>query len=117
MSSHTASSGRIARIVLAAIVATAVGVPASFAQVPVKDRDPPSVAVEYSDLNLATLEGSRALYHRLVYAARKVCPEVGYPTELRQNREAQRCITATVERAVKQVKNPQLAQVAAAQMR
>ena len=114
MSSHTASR-RITRLIVAAIIATAVGVPASFAQGALRDSDVPSVTVKYSDLNLATPTGSRTLYHRLVVAARRVCPAVGHPAELRQNREAQYCISATVQNAVKQVKNPQLAQVAESQ--
>jgi UrcA family protein len=114
MSSHTGSSGRLTRIAIAAIVAIAAGIPASsFAE----DSDAPAVTVKYTDLNLATTEGSRVLYQRLVEAAKRVCPEVGHAAELRTNREAQRCITASVERAVKEVKNPQFAQVAASQMR
>jgi UrcA family protein len=118
MSSHTASSGRITRIVAAAIVAFAVGVPASsFAQAPLQDGSIPTVIVNYSDLNLATPQGSHALYQRLVGAAQQVCPKRSYASELSHNREAQRCVTAAVERAVKQVKSPQFAQVAATHMR
>jgi UrcA family protein len=114
MSSHTGSSGRLTRIAIAAIVAIAAGIPASsFAE----DSDTSAVTVKYTDLNLATTEGSRVLYQRLVDAARQVCPPLGNAAELRTNREAQRCITASVERAVKQVKSPQFAQVAASQMR
>lgn len=116
MSLHTASRGRITRMSFAAIAATAFGVPASHAQVSVKD-DVPSVAVEYSDLNLGTEEGSRVLYYRLVAAAEQVCPERGYATELRRNREAQRCISDSVERAVKQIKSPRFAEVARSHMR
>ncbi|MEJ0039264.1 MAG: UrcA family protein [Gammaproteobacteria bacterium] len=115
MSSHTASSNRITRIVVAAILATAVGVPgASFAQVP---DSSPSITVKYSDLNLATPEGSRVLYQRLVDAAVKVCPQTGNAAELRNNRDARRCIAKTIEQTVKQIKSPQFAQVAAAYTR
>ena len=117
MSSRPTSSRRITRLVVAAIIATVVGVPASFAQVASNDSDAQSVTVKYSDLNLATAEGSRTLYHRLVDAARRVCPAVGHPAELSQNRDAQACISATVQNAVKQVRNPQLAQVAESRMR
>jgi UrcA family protein len=117
MSSRTTSSRRITRLVVAAIIATVAGVPASFAQVASNDSDAQSVTVKYSDLNLATPEGSRTLYHRLVVAARSVCPVVGHPTELRRNRDVQRCISASVQTAVKQVRNPQLAQLAESQMR
>ena len=117
MSSHAASSRRVTHLIVAAILATAVGVPASFAQVASNDGDAQSITVKYTDLNLATPEGSRVLYHRLVAAARRVCPDTGNAAELRQNRDAQRCITATVQQAVKQVKSPQFAQVAESQMR
>ena len=117
MSSHTASWGRGARIIFAAVVATTLCVSASQAQVSTKDGDIPSIAVRYSDLNLATEEGSRVLYSRLVAAAQQVCPQKGYVMELRQNRDAQRCIVSSVEQAVKQVRSPQLAQVARSQMR
>jgi UrcA family protein len=118
MSSHTGSSARVTRIVIAALLAIAAGVPASsYADAPTKDGDIPSVAVKYSDLNLSTTEGSHALYQRLVDAARRVCPQQGYVTELAHNREVQHCVTTTVERAVKEIKNPQFAEVAASKMR
>ena len=114
MSSHTASR-RITHLIVAAIIATAVGVPACFAQGALSDSDVPSVTVKYSDLNLATPEGSRTLYHRLVVAARRVCPTVGHTAELRLSGEVQHCISAAVQNAVKQIRNPQLAQLARSQ--
>jgi len=115
MTSHTASSLTITRMVVAAFVAIAVGVPTSFAQMPMKDGEIPSVKVKYADLNLSTEEGSRALYGRLVIAARRVCPESADTLlGLRQNRDAQRCVTDAVQRAVKEIRNPKLAEVAAA---
>jgi UrcA family protein len=116
MSSHIGSSRRVTRFV-AAIVATFVGVPASFAEVAADDPDASTIIVTYSDLNLATTEGSHALYLRLVDAARRVCPSRGVATELRRNRAAQRCISASVENAVKQVRSAQFAQLAASKMR
>jgi len=117
MSSHAASSRRITRLTVATIFATAVSAPACFAQVTSNDSDAPSITVKYTDLNLATPEGSRVLYRRLVAAARRICPDTGNAAELRQNREAQRCITVTVQQAVKQVRSPQFAQVAESEMR
>jgi hypothetical protein len=49
MTSHTACSVTITRIVVTAFVAIAVGVPASFAQTPMKDGEIPSVTVNYAD--------------------------------------------------------------------
>jgi UrcA family protein len=116
MSSHTASSACATRIVVAALLAIAAAVPASsYAETPTIEGDTPAVTVKYSDLNLTTTEGSRALYQRLVAAARQVCPQRGYATELVHNREVQRCINSTVERAVHEIKtpSPQFAQIAA----
>jgi UrcA family protein len=115
MFSHTASWGRIARIVAAAIVITAValGVPPVHADDTATNTDVPSIAVKYSDLNLATEEGSRVLYRRLEAAAGKVCPQIGYVTELRQNRETRQCIAASVKRAAKQIQSAQFAKVVA----
>ncbi len=118
MTSHTASSVTITRIVVAAFVAIAVGVPASFAQMPIKHGEIPSVTVNYADLNLSTEKGSRTLYDRLVVAARQVCPESADTfLALSVNRDAQRCITDTIQRAVKEIKHPKFAEVAASRMR
>lgn len=119
MFSHTASGCRIARIVGTSIVATSFGVQASHAQVAATDADAdiPSVTVQYDDLNLGSVEGSRVLYRRLEAAATQVCPKVGYVTELRQNEDARRCIKASIERAAKEIKSPRFAEVAASKLR
>jgi UrcA family protein len=83
-----------------------------------KDGEIPSVTVNYADLNLATEAGSRALYGRLVVAARQVCPEsADTALALRQNRDARRCVTDTVQRAVKEIKHPKFVEIVASQMR
>ncbi len=117
MISHIASSVRFTRTVVVALVASALGASVSYAQVPTQDDAIPQINVNYSDLNLATEAGSRALYHRLVAAAEHVCPSRGHPAELRYNREVHRCITDTVDRAVKGIDHPRFAQVAAAHTR
>jgi len=121
MFSHTASGWRIARIVGMSIVATSFGVQTSHAQVAATDADAdadiPSVTVQYDDLNLGSVEGSRVLYRRLEAAATQVCPKVGYVTELRQNEDARRCIKASIERAAKEIKSPRFAEVAASKLR
>ncbi len=117
MFSHKASGCRIARIVGTSIVATSFGVQASHAQVAATDADIPSVTVRYDDLNLGSQEGSRVLYQRLEAAATQVCPKVGYATELRQNEDARGCIRASIERAVKEIKSPRFAEVAASKLR
>jgi UrcA family protein len=118
MSSHTVSSIPLARRVVAAFVAIAVSIPAAFAQMPMQLGEIPSVTVKYTDLNLSSEEGSRALYGRLIVAARRVCPErADTLLALGQNRDSQRCISATVQRAVKEIKHPKFAEVAASHMR
>jgi UrcA family protein len=116
MSSHTGSPRGIMRAVFAAIVAATVSIPVSFAQTAADKRGIRSVTVQYSDLNLATPEGSRILYHRLVDAAERVCPQVGRRADLRLYPAAQSCINAAVQDAVKQIRNPQLAQMAASRV-
>jgi len=118
MISHIASSVRFARTVVVALVAGAIGASSvSIAHAAPQDDATPQIAVRYSDLNLATEDGSRALYHRLVDAAEQVCGGRGNFAELRYNREVQSCISDTVARAVKKVDHPKFARVAAAQMR
>lgn len=115
MSSPTASSARIARTVVAALLATtAAGVPASYAQALMTA---PTITVSYSDLNLATTQGSHVLYQRLVDAAQRVCPTGGHAAELRHNRDRQICISSAVERASREIKSPRFAEVAASRLR
>ena len=74
-----------------------------------------AVIVSYHDLNLASEEGSRVLYERLVSAARQVCPEKSDTAlALRLNRDAEQCVADAVERAVRQVRNPRFVELAAA---
>jgi UrcA family protein len=68
------------------------------------------VELGYADRNVARPEGPRVLYQHIVDAAQRLYPEAGYVTELRQNRDAQRCVRDTVERTLKQIRSPQFAQ-------
>jgi UrcA family protein len=70
--------------------------------------DPPSVAVRYGDLNLASEHGARILLERLQHAATTVCP---YADERGVDRRAirNRCVREAVARAVRQVGSPILA--------
>jgi UrcA family protein len=68
----------------------------------------PSVQVNYHDLNLATEQGTQALYGRIVSAARKVCA----PSDIRVLVEfaaARACEAQAVADAVRAVNNPRLA--------
>jgi UrcA family protein len=74
-----------------------------------------TITVQYADLNLSSEEGTRLLYKRLVWAAERVCPERSDSVlALKANQVADRCVADAVERAVQQIKNPRLAEVAAA---
>jgi len=107
----------ISRTVVAAF-AIAVSVSGCFAHTPLKDDETVTVKVDYSDLNVSTEQGARALYSRLVDAAEQVCPQrANTLLALRYNRDAERCITGAVERAVSEIRNPKFAEVAAARMR
>jgi UrcA family protein len=118
MTSHTASSDKITCAIAAAFVALSLSSSASFAQARVQDGEIRTKTVKYADLNLATDEGSRELYGRLVIAAREVCPDEAQTLlAISQNLEAQRCIDQAVERAVKEIRNPKFAEVAGSLLR
>jgi UrcA family protein len=118
MSSHIASSARATLTVVAALLGTAVlGIPVSHAQFLGIEDEAPSVKVDFSDLNLATTEGSRVLYQRLVDAAERVCPTPTTLMDIRENYRRRDCIHTAVENAVKDVRNPRFAEVAASHMR
>jgi UrcA family protein len=70
----------------------------------------PSVKVDYSDLNLTSDQGSRALYSRIVYAARAVCVTGdGSIRNLHQYAIERSCVDAAVANAVRDVHSPKLA--------
>jgi UrcA family protein len=103
---------RTGRVAAAAFVSIAISATSSFAQTSEKEDETRTVTVKYADLNLATDDGSRELYNRLVGAARQVCPQADTLLALNQHLQAQRCVNEAVDRAVKDVKNPKLAEVA-----
>jgi UrcA family protein len=70
----------------------------------------PSVRVSYNDLNLATEQGTLALYARIVSAAHKVC-QVSDIRDLHQTAAASECRAQAIERAVRDVGNERLAAV------
>jgi UrcA family protein len=80
------------------------------------DAAAPSVRVNYHDLNLATEQGTQALYGRIVSAARKVCA----PSDIRilvEVAAAQACEAQAVAHAVRAVNNPRLAATYSAHQR
>lgn len=70
--------------------------------------DPPTVQVQYGDLNLATDQGARALLERIKAAARQVCPAAD-GRDLAAFQSSRRCAREAVARAIDQVGSPRLA--------
>jgi UrcA family protein len=75
-----------------------------------------SVRVNYRDLNLATEQGTQALYGRIVSAARKVCA-VSDIRVLAEVAAAQACETQAIAHAVRAVNSPRLAATHSAHQR
>jgi UrcA family protein len=76
----------------------------------------PTVVVRYEDLNLASEDGVRALYQRIVVAARLIC-EKPDNRDLPGMSSTRDCRRDAVMRAVQAVNNPRLAAVHAARGR
>lgn len=72
--------------------------------------DVPQVSVPYSDLDLATSAGTRALYQRITSAAQSVCPAYD-PRDLEAFAASRECQQQAIARAVRQVGNSHLAAV------
>ena len=70
----------------------------------------PSVQVSYHDLNLATEQGTQALYARIVSAAHKVCAARDIRI-LAEVAAARVCAAQAIAQAVRDVNNPRLAAV------
>ena len=73
---------------------------------------PPSAKVRYNDLNLASRDDRTILYRRLKRAAAQVCPTLD-TADLARMALAQSCQVAAVQRAVRQIGGPEVAQLAA----
>jgi UrcA family protein len=71
----------------------------------------PAVYVHYDDLNLASPEGTQALYRRIAAAAARVCPDADQ-RDLERYRASRTCQTQAIESAVRQVHDPRLAALA-----
>lgn len=120
MSSYNTFASHIpGRPALAILAAGLLGLAASAAgaqnSMTVTD-DVPSISVSYADLDLASEQGTQALYKRIVSAASRVCaenqgPGLGFVAAVR------RCTSEAVARAVSDVNSPKLAEVQAAHAR
>lgn len=106
-----ASRGAAALLVLTASFGALSSAPAA-----TPDNSIPSVTVRYADLNLSTEAGARALYRRITFAAKQVCPADDI-RNLSTLDKARACQQAAIEHAVRLIDNPQFAAVHAAAMR
>lgn len=79
------------------------------------DTATPTLKVSYADLNLATTQGSKVLYGRIVDAARAVCV-VADIRDLGAVASANACRQDAIARAVRSVHSEQLASVYATQL-
>jgi UrcA family protein len=77
------------------------------------ESDVPRVVVHYSEQSLATDEGVKVLYRRIVAAANEVCPESS-TRNLNQQMRVEQCRRDAIVRAVRQVDNSRLAALHAA---
>lgn len=100
----------------AALAATFVIGAASTAYAAAPDNAVPSLQVSYGDLNLATDQGTAALYGRIVSAAYKVC-QASDIRVLSEVARASRCREEAIARAVRDVNSPRLAAVHSARLR
>lgn len=73
----------------------------------------PSMVVRYTELDLTTQHGAKALYSRIVNAAESVCPAVDM-NNLSAKDKRQVCVQRAVNAAVSSVSSPMLAATAAA---
>ena len=101
---------------LAACLVLAPGLASAADLAPTRTDGPPSITVRYTDLNLATEDGTTVLYARLVAAAPNVCA-VSDIRNLRQVAAAEDCRQQAIANAVRDVHNPRLAAVYAAHLR
>jgi UrcA family protein len=105
----TSATSSIRAVLRASAALTACLVLGASATAYAAAADPaPSVRVNYHDLNLATEQGTQALYERIVLAARRVCAASDIRI-LAEVAAAQVCQAQAIAHAVRDVNSPQLA--------
>lgn len=72
--------------------------------------DVPTLSVKYSPRSLATDQGAREVYHRLVVASELVCPVSSSATRF-VSESIKECRSEALARAVRQIDNSRLAAV------
>jgi UrcA family protein len=117
MTSATLRIGARVRTATAlALLAACVAVSAAGSARAATVSDVPTIKVRYADLNLATEQGSLALYDRIAAAAQQVC----VPEDIRDLHAvaaARSCRAQAIAVAVRDVHSPMLASVYAAEQR
>jgi UrcA family protein len=93
---------------LAAATCGALALALGGAQAAAPSDDAPSVRVHYDDLNLASPEGARTLYRRIVAAAHAVCPQEDM-RDLERYGASLKCQSTAIEQAVRAIHDPRLA--------
>jgi UrcA family protein len=116
MTSQAARFNGFTRATLTVLATGLVGLGTSVATAATSPDGAPAVSVSYSDLNLATEEGTLALYKRIVSAARQVCPSATSPSA-QQAAQARHCVDDAVARAVRDVQSTKLAELQATRTR
>lgn len=112
------NTARVTRLTLLAVTLGVGAALSGLAQAGTPGSDAPSVKVAYGDLDLATTEGSSALYGRLVAAARTVCDASGVDSrDLHAVALERSCERRAISHAVADVHSPQLAALVGARVR
>ena len=101
------STTKTTTLAAATLILTAALMPAVHAA----DASAPSVAIRYDAARVATDAGARDLYRRIAIAAERVCP-VAVNSDLASARNARQCQADAVSRAVGQVHDQRLVEVA-----
>jgi UrcA family protein len=87
------------------------GAASPFSRVATPANQAPTMTVRFADLNLTTDQGVAALYHRLSYAARQVCPRADL-ADLNGQQISHDCQAVAIQQAVRSIGSPMLARVA-----
>ncbi|MGA2778081.1 MAG: UrcA family protein [Steroidobacteraceae bacterium] len=110
MNKNAGPGRKLALVLLAGSLAGAICAGTAVAAAP--DSDAPSVTIRYADLDLTSEAGTRALYHRLLVAAKEVCPDPS-TRDLATLHFIEGCRQQAIVNAARQIPSPQLAAMVA----
>jgi UrcA family protein len=109
-SKSTLSTTRTFQLTLAMMGASLLSMTLLQAAAATPIDDVPAIVVKYDARSLDTEPGLRALYRRLESAAIRVCPAESN-RDLAGSTIAKACRDAAVDRAIRQINNPRLAEL------